>query len=187
MLWVAPVVAVAFVVGIFIASLLWKREVKIETSSVKPQRYGRTDSIMSESERAVYPLLQWAVGKELQVHPKVSLSAIITVPQNIDRRFVHVRQVSSHQVDFALCVVGRASAVVVVMISNPKDEDSGRFESDQFISEALTMARVPVIWLHPKKSYMAHELKQLIQAATHAPVVTREEDDTAGVGKKKEQ
>ena len=182
MLWVAPVVSVAFVVGIFIASLLWKREAKIErTMNLKPQRYGRSDSIMSEGERAVYPLLQWAVGKELQVFPKVNLGAIIEIPQNIDRRFVHVRQVGSHQVDFALCVIGRASVVVVIQVGTLDDEDSPRYEADQFINEALTAARVPVLWLHPKKCYMAHDLKQLIHAAIHGPTVTSEAQDAEDV------
>jgi len=183
-MWLPPVLSITFVFGMALAGVLTRKETtKQLTSTVAPQRYGKSDSIMSEAERSIYPLIQWAVGKEMQVFPKVNLGSVITVPQNVERRFVHVRQVSQHQIDFALCVVGRASVVIAIQVSDPNDEDSGRYETDQFTQDALDAAHIPVLWLNPRKSYMAHELKQLIHAALHGPVVTNADDDVEETGK----
>lgn len=159
--------SISFVLGIIVASALWKREVKrggtagADAGKVSVEK---TDSLFSEADKALFQMVVYVVGKESMVLPKVSLSAVVTTPKNAERRELHQRSLRSRVLDIVLCDHDRISPALVIQRGDPEDEDGETFDDDEFIATALKSAHVPVLWLDRKKNYMPNDLKELMKA-----------------------
>lgn len=159
--------SISFVLGIVVASFLWKREVKRGGTSAPDAGkviVDKNESILSDPDKALFQMVVYVVGKESMVLPKVSLAAVVSTPKTAERRELHQRSLRSRVLDIVLCDHDKIAPALIIQRGDPEDEDGETFDDDEFIAEALKSARIPVLWLNRKKSYMPNDLKELMKA-----------------------
>lgn len=171
-MWEAVILSgsISFVLGIVVASLLWKREVKRGGANAGAADAGKVsveknESIVSESDKALFQMVVYVVGKESMVLPKVSLAAVVSTPKTAERRELHQRSLRSRVLDIVLCDHDKIAPALVIQRGDPEDEDGETFDDDEFIATALKSAHIPVLWLNRKKNYMPNDLKELMKTA----------------------
>jgi hypothetical protein len=155
-------VSVAFVLGIVVSSLLWKREVNVGGRMHRHEggRYPfrRTEVLLNDTELLVYKLLQHEVGESAFVFPKVRLSDIVDLPKRVERRDFLMNLVKSKGIDFVVCTSEKAAPVIAIQVGN-KDDDN------ELITDVTGAAGLPFLQLPNKRAFEPGELTELIRQA----------------------
>ena len=135
-LWLG-LILVAFVLLKVIGSILEKKK-KQDFS------YLKKDSLLTEAEKSFYTVLREVVGEKYLVCPQVSLSAILSIPDERDRgRYAVSRnKIQSKYVDFLLCEPESLKPLLVIELNDSSHDQAKRIRRDDFLVRALEGAGV---------------------------------------------
>ncbi len=155
--------SVSFVLGIFVASVLWKREINIGR---RPQRpvdgsypFRRAEAMLTDVEKNIYLLLKREVGDDKLVLPKVRLSDLVALPKNIDRSEFLLNLVKARGLDFVICSTQFAPLLALQTGQNRNEHDN------ELIEEIASAAGLPYLQLPNKKDFSPGELNELVREA----------------------
>ena len=165
-MWWAPVVSVAFVVGIVVASLLWRRDIKKQTalpakSEHRKFPFKKVDSALSGFELSVYRTLQHEVGAEYVVFPKVKLQQIVALSRKSKREIFYSNLLTTRHVDFLLCDKDKIAPFLAIQVLTTGVET----DDDELTAHVVRSADLPCLQLPEKKSFAPQELLTLLRDA----------------------
>ena len=129
LLFLLPVFAV--LLKIVVAFLERKKNTDVQ--------YSKKESILTEAEKSFYTVLREVVGEKYLVCPQVSLSAILSVPDEHDRsRYTVSRnRIQSKYVDFLLCEPESLKPLLVIELNDSSHDQPERTRRDDFLARAL--------------------------------------------------
>ncbi len=106
--------------------------------------YLKKDSLLTEAEKSFYTVLREVVGEKYLVCPQVSLSAILSIPDERDRgRYAVSRnKIQSKYVDFLLCEPESLKPLLVIELNDSSHDQAKRIRRDDFLVRALEGAGV---------------------------------------------
>ncbi len=164
--------AVAFVIGIAIASFLWSRDVRDKDRrsalttraqmDAKPP-FNRISGILTEAEAPLFKMIKYVIADDGHVLAKVPLSALVTMAPGEKRREFYHNIVRSRHVDFVLCHNKSFAPVLVIQAV-----DTGvRMNPDEqeLLLKVLDAAGLPLLQLSAKESLGPVEMKQKLRDA----------------------
>lgn len=159
--------AIAFVVGIVVASVLWKKfqdsEMAVQPISDGNYPFERQRTLMTEIEHGFFRVLQRELGNDTYVFPKVRLGDILTVSKKTERRQFYLNLIRSKNVDFVLCDLQNVMPVLVIQLGDvggDRDEPNG-----DLIDEFIKSAGMPLLRLPLSQSVGPSELKMMVRRA----------------------
>jgi hypothetical protein len=164
--WVPLFLAIAFVVGIGVASFLWwrySREQQPAPQTAGSYPFERSPVLMTETEHAFLKVLTREMASEFYVFPKVRLADLVTVPKKVERRLFYLNLVRGKQVDFLLCELNHASPALAILLGD-SSADRARGEDTQLIEQILQAAQVPLLRV-PLSHCSGPELKAMVRRA----------------------
>ena len=102
-------------------------------------QYSKKESILTEAEKSFYTVLREVVGEKYLVCPQVSLSVILSVPDEHDRsRYTVSRnRIQSKYVDFLLCEPESLKPLLVIELNDSSHDQPERTRRDDFLARAL--------------------------------------------------
>jgi hypothetical protein len=156
-------ISVAFVIGIVVASWLWKREVggpseEVDASKLRAFPFERTQSVLNEFEHGMYRMLERELRKDFYVFTKVRLGDLVQLKRKSSREAFYNRLVSGRHVDFLLCDRDTVKPILVIQLVEKKNADEHDITED-----VLNSAHIPYMFLSPKKAIAPSELTYLIR------------------------
>ena len=161
-----PYVSVAFVVGIIVASILWKREVskKIELPKKTDRRkfpLKKVDGVLSDFERGIYRTLQHEVGANFFLFPKVPLAQIVTLSRKSKREEFYHNLLKTRHVDMLVCDRAKfAPFMAIQIIANAEQNDD-----EELTAHLVKSAEIPCVQLPLKKSFDPADLMTRVRSA----------------------
>ena len=167
LIWIGVPISLAFVIGIVVASILWRRS---NSDAGQSRQIGsfpvvRIPTLLNEYEHSLYKYLQQAVGQNAYLLPKVSVIAIVGVDKKVERQEFYRRLLGSKVVDYLLCDEQKSTPVLAILISTSKNQDDLQMNTD-----ILKSAGIPVLALPYKQSFAPSELDALIRKAMNDQV-----------------
>ena len=181
------IIAMAFVVGIIIASVLWSRDVKNKERrsafnktpelGAKPP-FRRISGVLTEQEASIYKMLKYVIADDGHVFAKIPLSSLVSMQPRENRREFYMNIVRSRHVDFVICHSQSMAPVLVVQAVDTGVKVSP--EEQQLMQSVLDAAGLPVLQLSVRQELGPVEMKQkLRQAMNQMPGDTAEAKPTA--------
>jgi|GEM_PF-4209848 len=166
-------IAIAFVVGIAIASILWARDVRDKDrraalTSNKPELeakppFKRTSGILSEAEAPLFKMIKYVIADDGHVLAKVPLSSLVAMSPGEKRREFYLNIIRSRHVDFVICHNKTFAPVLVVQAM-----DTGvkiQPDEQELLLKVLEAIGLPLLQLSAKQSYGPVEMRQKLRDA----------------------
>jgi hypothetical protein len=158
-------ISIAFVIGIIVASFLWKREVggpseKLDTSKLGSFPFERTESVLNEFELGLYRMLNRELHRDFYVLAKVRLGELVKLKRKSSRAAFYHRLVAGRHVDFLLCDRDNVKPILAIQVVEKKSGDEHDITED-----VLASAKIPFMFLSAKKTLAPSELTYLISEA----------------------
>ena len=165
-------IAMAFVIGVSIASMLWSREVSAkdrrsainknpEMGSKPPFR--RTTGVLSEAETPIFKMLKYVIADDGHVLAKVQLSSLVTMTPGESRREFYMNIARLRHVDFVICHSKSLAPVLVVQATDTGVKVSQ--EDKDILSKILATTGLPLLELSVRESLGPVEMKQKLREA----------------------
>jgi hypothetical protein len=159
--------AVAFVVGIIVASVLWKKyqDKELVDQPIPDGNYPfeRQRTLMTEIEHGFFRVLQRELGNDTYVFPKVRLGDLLAVSRKTERRQFYQNLIRSKVVDFVLCDLQNVMPVLVIQLGDVGgDKDEAHSE---LVDEFIKSAGLPLLRLPLSQSVGPSELKMMVRRA----------------------
>lgn len=158
-------VSVSFVLGIFVSSLLWNREIRI--GKAPPPRpvdgrypFRKVEAVLAESEMQIFRTIQHEVGESRLVLAKVRLADALTIPKGVDRRDFLLNLAGGKRIDFLVCDAQSLAPLVSIQMLARNEDDN-----NELVSEIHASAGMPFLQLPNKKAFEPGELAELIREA----------------------
>ena len=175
MTWVPVLLAVAFVVGVVVASLLWKRDISNPRANL-PERaeeypYRKTPSLLSTYELELYHGLLIAMGQNVRIFAKVRLYSLVTLPRRTDRAHFYRNLAASKHVDFVVCEGAKTIPVLAVLVVSSK-----RKEDVSLVAGILKSIRLPVLTVQHGHSMSPADLRANVRQALQKQVDEKPDD-----------
>ena len=160
--WLPTIAILAVVFGIkFIADLLKNRPV----DSDKLPFIKKADTL-TNSEKFFYRFLESLpiVKENYYVFPQLSISKLVTLPDNLKRNWALLNKIDRKSVDFVLFDKSILNPVVAIELDGSSHDSFGRQERDSFVDQVFSTARVPLIHIRRNDSgYNPDEITQKIE------------------------
>ncbi len=159
--------AVSFVCGIIVASLLWRREIgpppKKESSFDGVSfPFDKRETLLNEGELVLYRTLQRELAKEYLILPKVRLGEIVQLNRKSSREHFYKNLVQSRHVDLLLCDRESIAPIMAIQVAEKDDHEH------DVTFDVLKSAELLYLRLSPKKVIAPSELAFLISEAVRA-------------------
>jgi hypothetical protein len=159
-------VSVAFVVGIFVASLLWKRDLGKQTKLPKQADHRKfpmkkIHAVLSEFERGVYRTLQHEVGSDYVLFPKMRLENILTLSRKSKREEFYHNLLKSRQITLLACDRNTYAPMMAIQIIVGDVQN----DEEELTAHLLQSAEIPCLQLPLKNSFSPTELMELVRNA----------------------
>lgn len=165
-------IAMAFVIGISIASMLWSREVKNndrrsainkspELGSKPPFR--RAPGVLSEAEMPIFKMLKYVIADDGHVLAKVQISSLVTMAPGETRREFYMNIAKSRHVDFVICH-SKSMAPVLVIQATDTGVKISRDDQD-FLQKILEATGLPLLQISARESLGPVEMKHKLREA----------------------
>lgn len=167
-------VAIAFVVGVAIASFLWARDMRNKdrrsalASTSKPELearppFKRTAGILSDAEAPLFKMIKYVIADDGHVLAKVPLSSLVALSPGEKRREFYLNIIRSRHVDFVICHNKTFAPVLVIQAV-----DTGvkiQPDEQELLLKVLEATSLPLLQLSARQSYGPVEMKQKLRDA----------------------
>jgi len=166
--WLPTLALLVVIFGIkFIADLLEKRPV--DTSKLPFIK--KLDTI-TNSEKYFFRFLESLpiVKENYYVFPQLSVSKLVTLPDNLKRNWVLLNKIDRKSVDFVLFDKSTLNPVVAIELDGSSHDSFGRQERDNFVDQVFSTAGVPLI--HVRRNdveYNTEEITKKISTCLNNP------------------
>jgi very-short-patch-repair endonuclease len=163
---------VALVVGILIAFKLMMAQ------RGEPVGIVSRGVLFSAAERSFLGVLEQALDSRYRVFAKVHLGDLVKPDIALDagRRTAALNRINRNHVDFVVCTASELALVGVLELDGPLHGREERAARDEFVTQALAVAGIPVLRFPPKKGYTVQEVRsrlaEMILANTKSGVVS---------------
>jgi len=160
--WLPTLALLVVIFGIkFIADLLEKRP--IDTSKLPFIK--KLDTI-TNSEKYFFRFLEslQIVKENYYVFPQLSVSKLVTLPDNLRRNWALLNKIDRKSVDFVLFDKSNLNPVIAIELDGSSHNSFSRQERDSFVDQVFNIAGVPLI--HVRRNdigYNAEEITNIIQ------------------------
>ena len=158
--------SVAFVVGILVASILWKRDLHKQTALPKktdrrkfPMK--RVDGVLTDFERGAYRTLQHEIGKDYYLFPKVRLENVVALSRKSKREEFYHNLLKSREVDLLACDRDKLAPMMAIQIIEGAEQN----DDEELTAHLIKSADIPCVQLQLKKSFSPTELMELVREA----------------------
>jgi len=157
-------IIVLFVLALIAVAVLLKA--KQPNSDVGLAFEARTP-LFSPAERSFYGVLEQALGSDYRVLGKVRLGDIVKPAKGLSnsKRTTANNKLHQKHVDFVICNSADLSLVGVVELDDQSHNREDRAKRDEFVDEALTGAKIPVVHIAAKNGYALPEVRAKLAAA----------------------
>ena len=132
---------------------------KADRLPYKMRRY-----IFSASERSFYEVLRRLVPSHT-VFAKVRLADLVSVESGVASWQTHFNRIQSKHIDFVV-LDSTLSPVVAVELDDSTHDREERKMRDEFVNEVLSVARLPIVRVRAKRTYVPAELLALLSPYT---------------------
>lgn len=165
-------IAMAFVIGISIASVLWSREVKNnerrDAINKSPEMghkppFRRAPGVLTEAEAPIFKMLKYVIADDGHVLAKVQLASLVTMAPDEGRREFYMNIARSRVVDFVICHSKSMAPVLVIQAVDTGVKISN--EEQEFLQTILDAAGLPLLKLSARESLGPVEMKHKLREA----------------------
>lgn len=158
------IISLAFVVGIVVASFLWRREVGLPGDDAKRPEDGKfpfvsREQVLDEKQAAMYRMLDRELGREFEVLAKVRVADIVDMKKRTERKEFYAKLIRPRSVDFLLCERQTLRPVLAMQLILEKDRDEHELTADIFKA-----AGIPYVPMPAKKAIAPSELAYMIRS-----------------------
>lgn len=158
------IISLAFVIGIGVASVLWRHEVGMPGEKTERPKDGKLpfisrDEIMDEKHAALFRMLDRELGREFEVLAKVRVADIVDLQKRADRKEFYMKLIRPRSVDFLLCERQTLKPVLAMQLVMEKDRDEHELTADIFRA-----AGIPYVPMPAKKMMAPSELAYMIRS-----------------------
>lgn len=157
-------IIVLFVLALIAVAVLLKA--KQPNSDVGLAFEARTP-LFSPAERSFYGVLEQALGSDYRVLGKVRLGDIVKPAKGLSnsKRTTANNKLHQKHVDFVICNANDLSVVGVVELDDQSHGREDRAKRDEFVDQALTGAKIPVVHIAAKNGYALPEIRARLAEA----------------------
>lgn len=160
-MWWPLVISVAFVVGILVASFLWKRDIRKQTSiPAKAEHrkfpFKKADSVLSGFQMDLYRMLVREAGDTYVVFPGVKLQYIVALSRKSKREVFYGNLLQSRAVDFLVCGRNTTSPFLAIQILEGDQQN----DAEELTAHVIKSADLPCLQLQATKNLTPGELGQ---------------------------
>ncbi len=108
-----------------------------------------------------------AVAEDCLVAPKPRLADVVKVRDGTEEFRSHLSRIEAKHVDFVLCDSETMAPLLVVELDASSHDGSDRKEPDEFVYQALSAAKLPVLHVRATGHYDVGQLRSQIREAIH--------------------
>jgi hypothetical protein len=166
--WLPTLALLAVIFGIkFIADLLEKRP--IDTNKLPFVK--KVDAI-TNSEKYFFRFLENLpiVTEKYYVFPQLSISKLVTLPDNLKRNWALINKIDRKSVDFVLFDKNTLNPVIAIELDGSSHDSFGRQERDNFVDQVFSTAGVALIHIRRNDTgYDAEEISNKISSCLNSP------------------
>jgi len=130
--------------------------------------YERRKSILSQSERNFYTVLQQVVGDRGRIFLKVRLFDLVSIPEVTSKMNAHLRRSQRRCVDFVLCNPSTLAPMVAINLDDRELRKKRGLKKDEVVEDVMAIAGIPVLTIRMKKTYNPVELSHKVRLAITA-------------------
>jgi len=160
--WLPTLAILAVVFGIkLVADLLEKRP--IDTNKLP---FIKKTNTLTNSEKFFYRFLEGLpiIRDNYYVFPQLSISKLVTLPDNLKRNWALLNKIDRKSVDFVLFDRSTLNPVVAIELDGSSHDSFGRQERDEFVDQVFSTAGTPLIHIRRNDTgYNAEEMTQKIE------------------------
>ncbi len=160
-MWWPLLISVAFVVGIVVASFLWKRDIRKQTAiPTKGEHrkfpFKKVDSVLAGFQMDLYRMLVREAGERYVVFPSVKLQYIVALSRKSKREVFYGNLLQSRVVDFLICDRDTTSPFLAIQILEGDEQN----DAEELTAHVIKSADLPCLQLQAAKSMTPGELGQ---------------------------
>jgi len=126
--------------------------------------YKRRDYLLTPAERSFWGVLSQVVNGTYHVAWKVRMADLVWVASGTRNRQRHLNRIIAKHLDFVLCDPDSSAPVLAIELDDSSHQEGNRRRRDAFVDAALRDAGLPLLRIPVKRSYVAREIAQLIDA-----------------------
>jgi len=151
---------IAFLAVIIAVLTVINSLVRQSTTTPKEYPYRKKEYLLSNIEKNMLKILLQVTANYLYVFPKVNMSEIIIIRNNVKNNKAHLKRLMSYTLDFVLCKPDTYTPVLIIKIEKPIETQK---KDQNEIFEILRNANIPFIILRSNKNYNNTEISQLLR------------------------
>jgi hypothetical protein len=121
--------------------------------------------LLSAGEKRFFDTLVQSIGAEEYVCPKVRIADLVEVdlPKNDKEYWASFNKISQKHVDFVIVNRNDFAPKLIIELDGGSHNDKTRLERDEFVDSVLKSARIPIVHVEAKGSYLVENVKALIR------------------------
>ncbi len=162
--WIPTLVILAIVFGIkLVADLLEKRPV--DTDKLP---FIKNNDSLTNSEKYFFRFLENLpiVKDNYYIFPQLSLSKLVTLPDNLKRSWSLINKIDRKSVDFVLFDRASLKPILAIELDGASHNSLDRQERDDFVDQVFKTARVPLVHIRRNDTgYDSEDITQKIISA----------------------
>lgn len=133
-------------------------------------QYLKKDSLLTETEKSFYVVLQKVVSENYLLFPQVSLLEILSVPKGLSQRshYSALNKIQAKHIDFLLCEKESIKPLLAIELDDSSHYRTDRMIRDEFLNQAFASAGLPLLHIKVASHYdqedLNNQIKQLLLA-----------------------
>lgn len=126
--------------------------------------YIKKNSVLTESERDFFIVLNKIIGNDFLILSQVSLMEILAIPNGLDKsqHYSAKNRIQAKHIDFLLCEKESTRPLLVIELNGSSHEEPNRILRDDFLKNALASAGLPFLQVPRASRYDEMELSNRI-------------------------
>ncbi len=153
-LWI--VVAIVLIVAGLLVALKTKQGTKEDGFG-----FEKRELLFSPAERSFLGVLEQALDGKYRIFGKVRLGDIVKPAKGLtlSKRTSASNRINQKHVDFVICSTTDLAVFGVVELDDQSHAREDRVKRDDFVDQALSAAKIPIIHFSAKKGYSLQEVR----------------------------
>jgi very-short-patch-repair endonuclease len=134
--------------------------------------FEKRDPLFTPAERPFLGVLEQSLDRRYRVFGKVRLGDIVKPAKGLSnsKRATAQNKINQKHLDFVICSAADLAVIGVVELDDKSHEKEDRAGRDEFVDQALSGAKIPVIHFPVKKGYELQEVRaKLVEAFELVP------------------
>jgi very-short-patch-repair endonuclease len=131
--------------------------------------YEKRPSLLTQSERRFFGVLQEAAGSEWEIFAMVRLADLIRVRSEAPQFQSWQNRIHAKHIDFVLCDPETLEARLAVELDDVTHQRADRRQRDAFVESALSVSRLPLLRVPVATDYDPRQLKRSLHEALRRP------------------